>query len=148
MTLQLRSIEILLVEDNPGDVRLTQEGLAQAALHNRLWTAYDGDTALAMLRRQAPHADVPRPDLVLLDLNLPGTSGLEVLRAMKTDPELQRIPVIVLSSSNAERDVLASYDLHANCYVTKPVDYGEFVEVVNAIERFWLTVAALPRVAS
>lgn len=140
----LSSIEILLVEDNPGDVRLTQEGFAQAKLHNRMWLAPDGETAIHMLRREAPHEDVPTFDLVLLDLNLPGFSGLEVLRTLKQDEALRSIPVVMLSSSDAERDIAASYDGHANCYVTKPSDFDGFVEVVHAVERFWTTVARLP----
>jgi len=137
-------IEILLVEDNPGDVRLTREGLAQAKLDNRLWVATDGNVAMQMLRREGEHADMPRPDLMLLDLNLPGFSGLEILRAMKADDALRSLPVVVLSSSAAERDILQSYDLHANCYVTKPIDFTEFVKVVQAIEEFWFTIVKLP----
>jgi CheY-like chemotaxis protein len=140
----LSTIEILLVEDNPGDVRLTQEGLAQARMHNRLWVANDGETALRMLRHEAPHTDVPMPDLVLLDLNLPGLGGLDVLREMRDDEALRTVPVVVLSSSEADRDVVASYDLRANCYVTKPVDYARFVDVVHAIEQFWFTVVRRP----
>jgi len=140
----LETIEILLVEDNPGDVRLTQEGLAQAKVQNRLWVASDGEAAMHMMRHEGEHADVPRPDLVLLDLNLPGFSGLDVLRAMKDDPALRQVPVVVLSSSAAERDILQSYDLHANCYVTKPIDFTQFVSVVQAIEQFWFTVVKLP----
>jgi DNA-binding response OmpR family regulator len=140
----LSTIEILLVEDNPGDVRLTQEGLAQARMHNRLWVANDGETALRMLRQEDPHEDVPMPDLVLLDLNLPGLGGLDVLRAMRDDDVLRMVPVVVLSSSEADRDVVASYDLRANCYVTKPVDYARFVDVVHAIEQFWFSVVRRP----
>lgn len=140
----ITTIEILLIEDNPGDVRLTQEGLAQAKVHNRLWIAYDGETALSMLRNEPPHEHVPRPDMILLDLNLPGRSGFEVLEAIKSDTELLTVPVIVLSSSAADRDVLTSYDLHANVYITKPHDFEQFVDVVHAIEQFWFTVAKLP----
>ena len=140
----LQSIEILLVEDNPGDVRLTQEGFERAQLHNRMWLAPDGETAMQMLRHEPPHQDAPHFDLVLLDLNLPGFSGLEVLQQMKHDPKLRAIPVVVLSSSDAESDIVASYDGHANCYVTKPSDFDGYIEVVHAIERFWTTVARLP----
>lgn len=140
----LASIEILLVEDNPGDVRLTQEGFAHAKLHNRLWLAPDGETAIRMLRREQPHDDAPHFDLVLLDLNLPGFSGLDVLRTMKQDDALRATPVVILSSSDAQRDIAASYDGHANCYVTKPSDFDGFVDVVHAIERFWTTIARLP----
>lgn len=139
-----RPIEILLVEDNPGDVRLTKEGLASAKLVNRLWVAADGNEAMRMLRQEGDHAGSPRPDLVLLDLNLPGFSGFDILRAIKESDELRRIPVVVLSSSAAERDILASYDLHANCYVTKPVDFSTFVGVVQAIEEFWFSIVRLP----
>ncbi|MCW2962701.1 MAG: rre [Thermoleophilia bacterium] len=140
----LDTIEILLVEDNPGDVRLTQEGLAQAKVHNNLRIAADGPEALAMMRAEGRYAGSPRPDLVLLDLNLPGFSGHEVLREMKGDPALRTIPVVVLSSSSAERDIASSYELHANCYVTKPIDFAQFVQVVQAIEHFWFTVVKLP----
>jgi CheY-like chemotaxis protein len=140
----LSTIEILLVEDNPGDVRLTQEGFSHAKLHNRMWLAPDGETALNMLRRDEPHDNAPDFDLVLLDLNLPGFSGLDVLRTMKSDPQLRSIPVVVLSSSAEERDIAASYDQHANCYVTKPGDFNGFIDVVGAIERFWTTTARLP----
>jgi CheY-like chemotaxis protein len=140
----LASIEILLVEDNPGDVRLTQEGFSKATLHNRMWLAPDGETAIRMLRREAPYDDCPRFDLVLLDLNLPGFSGFDVLRTMKEDGELCTMPVVVLSSSDADRDIEASYAGHANCYVTKPSDFDGFVEVVRSIEHFWTTVARLP----
>ncbi len=142
--LSLDSIEILLVEDNPGDVRLTQEGFAHAKLHNRMWLAPDGETAMRMLRREDPFDACPRFDLVLLDLNLPGFSGFDVLRAMKHDESLCLVPVVVLSSSNAERDVRASYAGHANCFVTKPANFEGFVDVVHAIEHFWTNVARLP----
>ncbi len=144
MIAPISTIEILLVEDNPGDVRLTQEGFAHAKLHNRLWLAPDGETALRMLRHEAPHEDAPRFDLVLLDLNLPGSGGLDVLRVIREDESLGLLPVVVLSSSDAERDITASYRMHANCYVTKPSDFHAFVEVVHAIEQFWTTVARLP----
>jgi two-component system response regulator len=140
----MQPIEILLVEDNPGDVRLTREGLAEAKLANTLTVVNDGRSALELLRREAAYADATRPDLVLLDLNLPGFSGLDVLRELKADPLLRSIPIIVLSSSEAESDIARSYDLHANCYVTKPIDFTQFVDVVHAIEQFWFTIVKLP----
>jgi two-component system response regulator len=145
MIAPLSTIEILLVEDNPGDVRLTQEGFAHAKLHNRLWLAPDGETALRMLRRDAPHEDAPRFDLVLLDLNLPGFGGLDVLREIREDDALCDLPVVVLSSSDADADIVEAYRRHANCYVIKPLDFHAFVDVVHAIEQFWTTVARLPR---
>ncbi|MCW2921145.1 MAG: response regulator receiver protein [Thermoleophilia bacterium] len=144
MIAPIATIEILLVEDNPGDVRLTEEGFAHAKLHNRLWLAPDGEAAMQMLRREERHAECPRFDLVLLDLNLPGAGGMEVLREIRADEDLQTMPVVVLSSSDAERDIVLSYQLHANCYVTKPADFHSFVDVVHAIEQFWTTVARLP----
>ena len=144
MIAPLDTIEILLIEDNPGDVRLTMEALAQAKVHNRLWVAHDGETALDILRGGGPDGSVPRPDLVLLDLNLPGFSGLDVLREMKSDEALRSVPVVILSSSAAEQDVVKSYDLHANCYVTKPIDFTQFVGVVHAIEQFWFSIVKLP----
>jgi CheY-like chemotaxis protein len=140
-----RPVEILLVEDNPGDVRLTREALKEGKAHVRLSVVSDGDQALAFLRRQGEHAAAPRPDLVLLDLNLPRTGGREVLAQVKADPALRRIPVVVLTSSQAEPDVAASYDLNANCYIIKPLDLDQFIRVVRAIEDFWLTVVKLPR---
>lgn len=140
----LSTIEILLVEDNPGDVRLTQEGFAHAKLHNRLWLAPDGETALQMLRREGEHAECPVFDLVLLDLNLPGSGGLDVLADIRADDALCATPVVMLSSSTAERDVVESYRRSANCYVAKPNDFHAFVDVVHAIEQFWTTVAQLP----
>jgi CheY-like chemotaxis protein len=138
-------IEILLVEDNPGDVRLTQEALRDGKLHTRLNIVRDGEEAIAFLHRQGAHANAPRPDLILLDLNLPRKSGQEVLGEIKNDEHLRRIPVVVLTSSRAEQDVLTSYDLNANCYITKPVDLEQFIRVVRSIEDFWLTVVKLPR---
>jgi two-component system, chemotaxis family, response regulator Rcp1 len=137
-------VEILLVEDNPGDVRLTQEALKEGKVYNNLHWAKDGVEALEFLRRQGKHADVPRPDIILLDLNLPKKDGREVLAVIKTDSELKHIPVVVLTTSKAEEDVLKSYALHANCYVTKPVDLEKFIQVVQSIDRFWLTVVTLP----
>ena len=139
-----RPIHILLVEDNPGDVRLTREALLEARVRNHLSVAKDGVEALAMLRRVPLPGEGPRPDLVLLDLNLPRMDGREVLAEMKGDPDLRRIPVVVLTTSKAEEDVLRSYDLHANSYITKPVDLDQFIRVAQAIEDFWLTVVTLP----
>lgn len=142
---EARPIEILLVEDNPGDVVLTREALRDCKVHTNLSVAHDGEAALTFLRRQGAHAEAPRPDLILLDLNLPRLSGREVLAAIKADEQLRRIPVVVLTSSQAEQDVLATYDLCANCYVSKPVDLEQFIKVVRSIEDFWLTVVRLPR---
>jgi CheY-like chemotaxis protein len=138
-------VEILLVEDSPGDVRLTREALKEGQLQVRLSVVGDGESALAFLHRQDPYAQAPRPDLVLLDLNLPRMGGHEVLARIKGDAGLRRIPVVMLSSSQAEQDVRASYDLHANCYIAKPVELDQFLRVVRSIEEFWLTVAKLPR---
>jgi two-component system, chemotaxis family, response regulator Rcp1 len=139
-----RPIEILMVEDNPGDVRLTVEALKEAKVRNNLHTVEDGVEALAFLRREGGYAEVPRPDLVLLDLNLPKMNGREVLAEIKEDPDLRRIPVVILTISQAEQDIVKSYSLHANCYITKPVDLDQFLEVVKSIENFWLTIVKLP----
>jgi CheY-like chemotaxis protein len=139
-----RPIAILLVEDNPGDVRLTMEALREAKVHNRVHVAPDGVAAMAFLRQEGTYADAPRPDLILLDLNLPKKDGREVLAEIKADDRLKHIPVVILTTSHAEQDILQSYDLHANCYVTKPVDLDQFIRVVRSIEDFWLTVVALP----
>lgn len=143
-TLDGRAAEILLVEDNPGDVRLTREALRDAKVRNRVSVAADGEEAIAFLRRQGPYAAAPRPDLILLDLNLPKKDGREVLSEVKADDNLRRIPVVVVTTSSAERDIIGSYQLHANCYVTKPVDLGQFLLVVKSIEDFWLTIVKLP----
>ncbi len=140
----MRPIEILLVEDNPGDVRLTQEALGEAKVRNNLAVARDGVEALSYLRREPPFEDATRPDMVLLDLNLPRKDGREVLAEIKADPELRRLPVVVLTTSSAEKDVLESYNLYANCYITKPVDLDQFVGIVSSIEDFWLTIVKLP----
>ncbi|MBI4642765.1 MAG: response regulator [Deltaproteobacteria bacterium] len=137
-------IEILLVEDNPGDVRLTKEALKEGKVVNNLHTVGDGEEALAYLRRQGPFTQATRPDLILLDLNLPKKSGREVLAEIKKDPDLKRIPVVILTVSEAEQDIIKSYNLHANCYITKPVNLEQFMEVVQSIENFWLTVVMLP----
>jgi CheY-like chemotaxis protein len=138
-------IDILLVEDNPGDVRLTRESLAEARVGNRLAVAIDGVEAMRYLRREGEYADAARPDLILLDLNLPKKSGIEVLGEIKADAALRRIPVIILTSSKAEEDIVRTYDLHANAYVTKPVDLTQFLTAIRAIEDFWLAVVRLPR---
>lgn len=138
------TIEILLVEDNPADVDLTKETLAYAKIRNHLHVVRDGEEALAFLRREAPYTDVKRPDVILLDLNLPRKDGREVLQELKLDPELRSIPVVVLTSSDAEKDVVRSYDLGANCYITKPVDLDQFADVVRTIEDFWFVVVKLP----
>jgi two-component system, chemotaxis family, response regulator Rcp1 len=140
-----RPIEILLVEDNPGDVRLTREALLEGHVRNNLTVAKDGAEALAILRHEPLYGEMPRPDLVLLDLNLPKVDGRQVLAEMKSDPNLRRIPVVVLTTSKAEEDVLRIYDLHANSYITKPVDFDQFIRMVHSIEEFWLTVVTLPR---
>ena len=142
--LHARLIEILLVEDEPGDVRLTVEALRDARVRNRIHTVEDGVEALDFLHRRPPYADAPRPDLLLLDLNLPRKDGREVLAEIKADPALRTIPVVVLTTSRARDDVLRSYDLHANCFISKPMDFNEFSAVVKSIEDFWLTVARLP----
>ena len=140
-----KPIEILLVEDNPGDTRLTQEVLRETTVRNHLKVVRDGVEAMAFLRRTGIYVREKRPDLILLDLNLPKKDGREVLAEIKEDPELRRIPVVILTTSKAEEDVVKSYDLHANCYITKPVDLLQFMAVVKAIEGFWLTIVVLPR---
>src|SRR6185503_4206669 len=137
-------VEILLVEDNPADVRLTKEALKEGKVFNNLHWAKDGVEAIEFLRRKGKHADAPRPDIILLDLNLPKKDGREVLQDIKNDEKLKRIPVVILTTSKAEEDVLRSYNLHANCYVTKPVDLEKFIVVVKSIDMFWLTVVTLP----
>jgi len=137
-------IEILLVEDNPGDIRLTQEALKEGKVRNNLNVAQDGVEALAFLNREGRYANASRPDVILLDLNLPKKDGREVLAAIKDDPDLRRIPVVILTTSQAEKDILQTYNLHANCYITKPVELDEFLEVVKAIDEFWLTIVKLP----
>jgi CheY-like chemotaxis protein len=139
-----RPIEILLVEDSEPDARLAIEALREAKVQNRVTVVEDGVEAMAFLRRQGRFPDAPWPDLVLLDLNLPRKDGRQVLKEIKEDPVLRRIPVVVLTTSKAEEDILRAYDLHANCYITKPVDFGQFMDVVHKIEGFWLTVVALP----
>jgi two-component system response regulator len=137
-------INILLVEDNPGDVVLIREALEESRVLITLSVAVDGVEAMKFLRRQEKYAGAPRPDIILLDLNLPRRSGREVLRDIKSDPELKAIPVVVLTSSRAEEDILKSYELQANCYIIKPVDFEKFLSVVRLLEDFWLTVVKLP----
>jgi CheY-like chemotaxis protein len=139
-----KPVEILLVEDNPGDVRLTVEALQEAKVLNNLNVAGDGMEAMAFLRREGPYADAPRPELILLDLNLPKKDGREVLSEIKEDPDLRRIPVVVLTTSKAESDIIKTYNLHANCYITKPVELDQFLEIVKSIEGFWLSIVTLP----
>jgi CheY-like chemotaxis protein len=137
-------IEVLLVEDDPGDVLMTQEAFEEHKVRNKLNVVQDGEEALAYLRREGAHADAPRPDLILLDLNLPRVDGREVLQAIKEDPDLRRIPVVVLTTSQADEDILRSYSLHANAYVTKPVDFDSFIAVVRQIDEFFVSVVKLP----
>ena len=139
-----RPVEILLVEDNPGDERLTREALKEGKVYSNLHWAKDGVEAMEFLRREGRFQDAPRPDIILLDLNLPKKDGREVLQDIKNDEVLKRIPVVVLTTSKAEEDVLRTYNLHANCYVTKPVDLEKFIVVVKSIDVFWLTVVTLP----
>jgi chemotaxis family two-component system response regulator Rcp1 len=141
-------IEVLLVEDSPGDVRLTREAFKDAKVHINLHVASDGARAMAFLKREGEYASAPRPDLILLDLNLPKKDGREVLAEIKEDPTLKTIPVVVLTTSSSEADVLRSYQLHANCYITKPVGLEGFLTVVKSIDGFWLSVVRLPREVS
>ena len=139
------AIEVLLVEDSPGDVRLTREAFKDAKVHINLHVAPDGAKAMAFLRREGEYTNAPRPDLLLLDLNLPKKDGREVLEEIKEDPTLKTIPVVVLTTSSSEADILRSYQLHANCYITKPVGLEGFLTVVKSIDSFWLSVVRLPR---
>jgi chemotaxis family two-component system response regulator Rcp1 len=140
----MKSVDILLVEDNPGDARLTREALALSAIPSTLHDVQDGEQAMAFLRREGRYASAPTPRLVLLDLNLPRRDGREVLEDMKGDPALQHIPVVILTSSEAEEDILRSYRLHANCFITKPVDLEDLARVLEGIERFWFSLVKLP----
>lgn len=144
MTAYGDSIEILLVEDNEGDARLAKEALRDSKIRNTIHHVSDGEAAIAFLRREGSFRNVPTPDLVLLDLNLPRKDGREVLAEVKADGDLKRIPVVILTVSSAEEDVLRSYNLHANCYITKPLDLAQFMKVVHSIEDFWLTIVKLP----
>jgi chemotaxis family two-component system response regulator Rcp1 len=140
----VQPIEILLVEDNPGDVDLTREALESGKIKNMLHVVSNGEEAMAFLRHKGKHTHAPRPDLVLLDLNLPRMDGREVLAQIKSDDDLKRIPVVVLTSSKAEEDILKVYNLHANCYITKPMDLLQFLKVMHVIEDFWFTIVKLP----
>lgn len=139
-----RPVEILLVEDNPGDVRLTQEVFKEGKVNNRLSVTWNGEEALAYLRQEGRFAAAPRPDMILLDLNLPRKGGREVLAEIKSDPRLKSIPVVILTTSEAEQDIVESYNQHANCYIVKPVDLDQFIGVVRTVEGFWLRVVKLP----
>lgn len=139
-----KMVDILLVEDNPGDARLAEEAMKEAKVRNKLYVVKDGVEAMAFLRREGPYAAMPRPDLILLDLNLPRKDGREVLAEIKQDPSLRRIPVVVLTTSQADEDVVKSYDLRVNCYIAKPVDLEQFMKVIKAIDDFWLTIVKLP----
>lgn len=137
-------VNILLVEDNPGDALLVRESMRDLKLRNRLHHVSDGDEAMRFLRQEGEHSGAARPDLILLDLNLPGMSGREVLAAIKGDPALDVIPIVVMTSSSAERDIVESYEIGANCYVTKPLDLDQFMHVVQSVECFWLSIVKLP----
>lgn len=139
-------VNILLVEDNPGDARLATEALRESKVSNTLYWAKDGEEAMAFLRQEGEHAGKPRPDIVLLDLNLPKKDGREVLADIKSDDRLKTIPVVILTTSENEEDVMRTYALHCNCYITKPIDLKQFLKVVRSIEDFWLTIVKLPRV--
>jgi chemotaxis family two-component system response regulator Rcp1 len=148
MRTETRPAEILLIEDNPGDVELIHEALQDGRVLNHISVAPDGEVALAFLRREQGYETAPRPDLVLLDLNLPKKNGFEVLTEVKADPALNRIPVVILTSSEAERDILKGYSLHANCFVSKPVEVDEFLHVVRSTGEFWLSIVKLPEAES
>jgi two-component system, chemotaxis family, response regulator Rcp1 len=139
-----KTVEILLVEDNPGDIRLTREALKEGKVRNNLASVTDGIEALAYLRNEGQFSDAVRPDIILLDLNMPRMDGRETLKEIKNDPDLKRIPVVILTTSKDEADILKSYNLHANCFITKPVDLEQFIEVVKSVEDFWMTIVKLP----
>jgi len=141
---EMKMVEVLLVEDNPGDVRLTEEALKEGKLKVNLNVVMNGEDAIMFLRKQGRYADVPQPDIILLDLNIPRKSGIEVLEDIKQDARLRYIPVVVLTTSSAEEDILKTYNLHANCYITKPVDFEQFINVIRKVEDFWLTIVKLP----
>jgi two-component system, chemotaxis family, response regulator Rcp1 len=141
----MKTIEILLVEDNPGDIRLTKEALKESKIANHLHVAIDGVEALDFLRKRGRFANSPTPDLVLLDLNLPRKGGIEVLEEIKSNGQLKIIPIIVLTTSQSEKDILKSYELHVNCFVTKPVEFDEFITAIRSIEDFWFNIARLPK---
>lgn len=144
MNSEMKMIEILLIEDNPGDAELARETLVISKIRNKLHVVIDGEKAMDFLYKRGVYAEVPRPDIIILDLNLPRKDGREVLAEIKLDDDLKRIPVVILSSSKAEEDILKSYNLHANCYITKPLDFRQFTKIVESIENFWLTIVKLP----
>ena len=139
-----KCIEILLVEDNPGDVGLTEAALEENKMRNQLHVAKDGEEAMHFLFKQDKFSDAPRPDLIILDLNMPKKDGRDVLKEIKTNPDLKKIPVVILTSSKAEEDIIKSYNLHANCYIKKPLDFEQFIKVVQSIEHFWMSIVVLP----
>jgi len=140
----MEPIIILLVEDNPGDIRLTKEALKDSKLHNELYVTEDGFEAMDFLQQKGKYADAPRPGIILLDLNLPGKDGRQVLEEIKSDESLRRIPVVILTTSSDEKDILASYNLYANCYITKPINLPQFIHIVQSIEEFWFSIVRLP----
>ncbi|MEJ2628372.1 MAG: response regulator [bacterium] len=140
----VKSVDILLVEDNPGDVDLTRDALEESKMKNKLFVVGDGEEALEFLYKKGKYADASRPDLIILDLNLPKKDGREVLADIKADDNLKRIPIVILTTSKAEEDVLKTYNLHANCYITKPLDFEQFLQVVKSIETFWMSIVVLP----
>ena len=140
----IKVIDILLVEDSEGDARLSMEAMRDSKIRNKMHHVVDGEEAMAFLRKEGKYSKAPRPDLILLDLNLPKKDGREVLAEIKKDDELKRIPVVVLTISSAEEDILKSYNLHANCFITKPIDLSQFMKVVHSVEDFWLTIVKLP----
>jgi two-component system, chemotaxis family, response regulator Rcp1 len=143
-SLLVNPVEILLVEDNPGDVDLTREALGECKIRNELQVVNNGEEAMDYLRHLGKYADAVKPDLILLDLNLPKKDGREVLAEIKSDENLKRIPVVILTTSKSEEDILKTYNLHANCFITKPIDFAQFIKVVKSIEDFWLTIVKLP----
>jgi len=142
-----KPIEILLVEDNPADIRLAKEALRDGKVMNNLSVVTDGVEALNFMSQTGKYSDAPLPELILLDLNLPKKNGLEVLQSLKADPELKKIPVVILTTSKAEEDIVKGYNLYANCYITKPIDLKQFLEIIKTIETFWLSVVSLPSMA-
>ncbi len=141
---EFKIVEILLIEDSPGDIRLTKEALKESKISNNLHVVTDGEEAMAFLRKEGKFSEKPRPDLILLDLNIPKKNGREVLAEIKQDKQLKRIPVVILTISELEEDILKTYNLHANCFITKPVDLEQFLKVVKSIENFWFTIVTLP----
>ncbi|MCO5250185.1 MAG: response regulator [Candidatus Kapabacteria bacterium] len=142
---ELKPIDILLAEDSPGDADLAKEALEESKLKNQLHVVVDGQEALDFLYKKGKYQDVPRPDLILLDLNMPKVDGREVLKIVKEDEDLRSIPIVILTTSRAEEDILKTYNLHANCYISKPLDLDKFIEVVNSIENFWISIVTLPK---